>query len=105
METQVGVDQLLAQPLWPKLARTYAIDSMGAENGESERMSPKEVVDWLKSASGSKTEWFDSPGLGKDGRIEGLQLHGGTLVVEDDLVHLEIFSEDEDSTRRTADDW
>ena len=91
--------------LWPKLAKAYAIDAIEVENGESKGTTASEVAEWLESASRSKTEWFDSPGLGKDGRIEGKRLHGGTLVVEDDLVHLEIFSEDEAPEPRSAESW
>lgn len=81
--------------LWTKLARSYAADALEDPQEKSTPVEPQHVVKWLKSARSAKQHWFDSPGLGKDVRIEGEHLIGATLVVDDHPVHLELFREEE----------
>jgi len=88
--------------VWPKLARAYAIDALEASEDEPERVTSEAVTSWLRSAVGAKTDWFHSPGLGKDGRIEGEGLHGSALVVEEGFVHIDMFSS-QMSSRRARD--
>lgn len=94
----VGVD-LFDKPatllkLWSKLLKSYAIDALEDPKGKTSPVQAESVSGWLKAASSAKQEWFDSPGVGKDVRIEGRQLAGATLVVGEHSVHLELFREE-----------
>jgi hypothetical protein len=79
--------------LWAKLITSYAVDALENPRNEANSVSPQAVVNWLKNATSAKLEWFDSPGVGQDGRIEGSDLIGSTLVVQGHPVHIELFSE------------
>ena len=57
--------------------------------------------DLLVNIYSARQEWFDSPGVGKDVRIEGEKLTGTTWIVEGRPVHLELFRE-EAERRSTA---
>ena len=77
--------------LWPKLAKSYAVDALEEISGDQKLLQPESVLEWTKSAQSAKQEWFDSPGLGQDVRIEGEMLMGAAIVVEQQPVHLELF--------------
>jgi len=79
------------EKLWPKLVRSYAIDAM-EEPGEPSKQTRESVVSWLKAALTVKSEKFHSPGLGEDVRLQGENLVGSSLLVEDEPVHTELFS-------------
>ncbi len=81
--------------LWPKLAKSYAVDALEDVNDDQKVLQPEAVLEWIKSAQSSKQEWFDSPGLGQDVRIEGEMLIGAALVAEQRLVHLQLFQKEE----------
>ena len=81
--------------LWSKLVRSYAADALEEPKEKSPEVESERVTDWLKSASSAKQHWFDSPGVGKDVRIEGEKLVGATLVVDEHPVHLELFREED----------
>ena len=81
--------------LWSKLVRSYAADALEEPKEKSPEVENDRVTEWLKSASSAKQHWFDSPGVGKDVRIEGEKLVGATLVVDEHPVHLELFREEE----------
>jgi len=51
------------------------------------------VLAWLRSAAGAKAEPFKSAGLGEDVRLEGPNLVGAGLVVEEQPIHVELFAE------------
>jgi hypothetical protein len=92
-----GVD-LFDQPatfakLWSKLIRSYAIDALEAETTAETAMSAEAVRQWLCAAADAKAEPFKSPGLGEDVRLEGPDLVGAGLVVEQTPVHVELFAE------------
>jgi hypothetical protein len=80
--------------LWPKLVKSYAVDALEETKDHQNRVQPDSVSDWIKSAQAAKQEWFDSPGLGHDVRIEGESVMGAALVTEQQLVHLELFRQD-----------
>ena len=80
--------------VWPKLINGYAIDALEEPEEKPNRVQGESVTEWLKAASLAKQEWFDSPGLGQDVRIEGEQLVGAALVVEQQPVHLQLFREE-----------
>jgi ARG/rhodanese/phosphatase superfamily protein len=81
--------------LWSKLVKSYAADALEETKDNSSPLPPERVTEWLRSAASAEQHWFDSPGLGKDVRIEGDHLAGATLVVDDSPIHLELFDEHE----------
>jgi hypothetical protein len=92
----VGVD-LFDQPatlakLWPKLVRSYAIDALEDAPAEATPLTVDHVRQWLQAAADAKTQAFKSPGLGEDVRLEGKDLVGAGLVVEEQPVHVELFA-------------
>jgi len=80
--------------LWPKLVKSYAIDALEQPMEKPPALKPERITEWLKAATSARQEWFDSPGVGKDVRIEGDELTGATLIVQDRPVHLELFREE-----------
>ena len=80
--------------LWPKLIKGYAVDALEEAEEKPSAARPEAITEWLKAAISAKQEWFDSPGVGKDVRIEGEQLLGAALVVEQQPVHIELFPEE-----------
>jgi hypothetical protein len=91
-----GVD-LFDQPatltkLWPKLVRAYAIDALEAGDPAAP-VGRDAVLAWLGAASAAKAEPFKSAGLGEDVRLEGPNLVGAGLVIEEQPVHVELFAE------------
>jgi hypothetical protein len=90
-----GVD-LFDQPatlakLWPKLVSAYAIDALEETENATASVTAEQVTDWLRSVAEARAESFKSPGLGDDVRLEGSNLVGAGLVVEEHPVHVELF--------------
>jgi len=81
--------------LWPKLIKSYAMDALEYGNVDQKLLHPESAIEWTRSAQSARQEWFDSPGVGQDVRIEGEMLVGAALVVEQQPVHLELFREDQ----------
>jgi hypothetical protein len=79
--------------LWPKLVRAYAIDALEEPASAEAPLAPEAVGQWLRSAATAKLEPFKSPGLGDDVRVEGPNLVGAGLVVQEQAVHVELFAE------------
>ena len=77
--------------LYGKLLKSYAIDALEVESEDKEQVKSDRVSEWLRNAGRVKTDSFDSPGLGRDIRIESEQMHGSVLVVDEKPVHLELF--------------
>lgn len=80
--------------LWPKLIKSYAIDALEDGNADQKLLQPESLIEWARSARSARQDWFDSPGVGQDVRIEGEMLIGAALVVEQQPVHLELFREE-----------
>lgn len=80
--------------LWSKLIKSYAMDALEDPKDKPTVLQPEQISEWLKAAGAAKQKWFDSPGVGYDVRIEGEELVGAALVVEEHPVHLELFQED-----------
>ena len=92
----VGFD-LFDQPAtlaksWPKLVRAYALDACVTHAEAAQSVCRDDIENWLRTARGAKEETFKSPGMGDDVRLEGPQLIGAGLVVEDRPVHMEVFA-------------
>jgi hypothetical protein len=77
--------------LWPKLAQAHAIDALEIRETEPRPLAADEVRRWLRSGAKATAESFKSPGMGCDIRLDGTDLVGASLVVEDHPVHLEVF--------------
>jgi hypothetical protein len=80
--------------LWSKLIKSYAMDALDDPKDKPRIVQPEQIVEWVKAAGAAKQQWFDSPGVGYDVRIEGERSIGAALVVEEHLVHLELFQEE-----------
>jgi len=78
--------------LWPKLVRAYALDALEPRE-DAQPVTRNAVREWLCGATQGKMERFKSVGLGDDVRIQARELVGAGLVVDDQLVHVEIFAE------------
>jgi hypothetical protein len=77
--------------LWPKLVRSCVIDSFEASKENSGSTAMQEVTAWLERGTCSKPTRFPSPGIGEDIRLEGEDIFGAGLLVEDQPVHVELF--------------
>jgi len=75
--------------LWSKLIRAYAIDASVGSN----TVTVADVRAWLQTAPEAREEVFKSPGVGHDVRLEGQELIGAGLVLEDHPVHVEVFAQ------------
>ncbi len=91
-----GVD-LFDQPatltkLWPKVARSYALDALEHSAAAAAPLTADGVQAWLRSAADSSLQRYKSPGMGDDVRLESPQVRGGMLVVAEQPVHTELFA-------------
>jgi hypothetical protein len=77
--------------LWPKLIKSCTAEALEPSAETNGFKTEEEVSDWLRTAKGAKLESFDSPGVGKDMRIEGDEVEGATLVINEEPVHMELF--------------
>jgi hypothetical protein len=95
----VGIDLFdkaeTLRKLWPKLIRSSSIDALEPPRGETRSITAEGVLKWLESGSNATQEPFQSPGLGLDVRIEGPDVVGAGLVVDDHPVHMELFKRTE----------
>jgi hypothetical protein len=82
--------------LWPKLVRSCAVDSFEGSKKNYGSIATEEVAAWLERASRATPTEFASPGVGQDIRLEGQDIDGqdifgAGLVVQDQPVHVELF--------------
>ena len=77
--------------LWPKLIRSCSIDALERPTQKEGPTSPLEISSWLESSASATQEPFRSPGMGLDVRIEGKDVLGASLVIDDHPVHMELF--------------
>lgn len=77
--------------LWPKLVRSFAVDALEISQDQGS-VSQEDVARWLEAAASSEVESYKSPGKGEDLRLKSKALHGGSLLVDDQPVHTEIFA-------------
>jgi hypothetical protein len=79
--------------IWPKLVRAYALDAMELGESEVPPITTEDGSRWLQAAARAETESYPSPGIGRDVRLEATALSGSALVVDEQAVHLELFTE------------
>jgi len=77
--------------LWPKLIRSCSIDALERPTENARSLTEEEVLRWLESGASATQEPFPSPGMGLDVRIEGEDVIGASLVIEEHPVHMELF--------------
>jgi hypothetical protein len=77
--------------LWPKLIRSCAIDALEPSTQNLGSTEQQKISIWLERVASAKQEPFPSPGVGLDVRIDGEDVIGASLVVNDHPVHLELF--------------
>ena len=82
--------------LWPKLIRSCSIDALERPTRNEKSIAVQEISNWLEASASATQEPFPSPGMGLDVRIEGKDVLGASLVIDDHPVHMELF-------RRTVD--
>ena len=95
---------------WESLTDSYAIDwlhrPVRSRQGQEDRKSNGKVADVLAQAAGASWETFESPGEGRDLRLELPTLNGSALVWEDRVVlHMQLFAREDraegDSSERS----
>ena len=77
--------------LWPKLIRSCSIDALERPARNERSTSVHEISSWLEASASATQESFPSPGMGLDVRIEGKDVLGASLVIDDHPVHMELF--------------
>ena len=77
--------------LWPKLIKSCTIDALEPSTLSPGSTAQEAISSWLEAAASATLESFPSPGLGRDVRIEGEDVIGASLVVDNHPVHMELF--------------
>ena len=77
--------------LWPKLIKSCTMDALEPSTESPGSMAQEQISSWLDAAASATLESFPSPGVGQDVRIEGEDVIGASLVVDDHPVHMELF--------------
>jgi hypothetical protein len=80
--------------MFPKLIRSYAIDALEVPQAATP-IGREQVGSWLRSAARAHAEPFKSPGLGYDIRLQGADIVGAGLVIEEHPVHVELFTQEQ----------
>jgi len=88
--------------LWPKLIKSCTIDALEPSTQSPRAMAQEEISSWLEAAASATLESFPSPGVGRDVRIEGEDVIGASLVVDDHPVHMELFRPTEPRRARAS---
>jgi hypothetical protein len=88
--------------LWPKLIKSCTIDALEPSTQNPESMAADEISKWLEGGANATQEPFPSPGVGQDVRIEGEDVIGASLVVDDHPVHMELFRRTEPRRAQTS---
>ncbi len=77
--------------LWQKLIRSCSIDALEFAKERAGSAAPEEISKWLENSATATQEPFPSPGMGLDVRIEGKDVIGASLVIDDHPIHMELF--------------
>jgi len=79
--------------IFKKLVESYALDAVDRFEPEKEHDAPKSAVtDFMKAARTAQIENCPSVGPGTDLRVESKKITGFTLLVDDQILHLCIFT-------------
>ena len=77
--------------LWPKLIQSCSLDALERPSQNATSASPNDISTWLERTTKATQERFPSPGMGSDVRIEGEDVLGASLVIDDHPIHMELF--------------
>lgn len=92
---ELFADEALAGAYWNKLARSYAVEALDAENATpSEESVSGGEASLLADALVAEIQIHPSPGLGVDARLVSASVSGAGLVHEGNAIHLSLFPED-----------
>jgi len=81
-----------------KLTESYALDAIDMVDTEKKyKTSKKDAKTLLKTAANSRVESHASVGLGTDCRLESKTLTGFALAHKEQILHMSVFSKDEDT--------
>ena len=85
-----------------KLIKSCTIDALEPPTESPGSMAQEQISSWLDAAASATLELFPSPGVGQDVRIEGEDVIGASLVVDDHPVHMELFRPTEPRRERAS---
>ncbi len=88
---------------WESLIDSYAIDFLAAAvdpREPAETPQAETVKHLLQVAADDDWEEFRSPGVGVDWRLANRRLSGSALVVDDVVIHLQLFARHAETSRR-----
>ncbi|MBT8144965.1 MAG: hypothetical protein KJO55_09710, partial [Gammaproteobacteria bacterium] len=83
----------------PKLIASYGLDALQAANAKTKTPTKAAVQAFLRKVSNANATSHKALGMGRDIRIDGQQLVGGALAVDDRLVHLSAFAVNDDGSK------
>lgn len=93
--TVAGLDLLETRDifveLFPKLARSYALDATETADATTKKTDQGEADGFIEIVSSTPTENFPAVGLGNDLRLRSEMISGGGLVYAGRVVHLAAF--------------
>ncbi len=91
-----GLDLLSLGPAYAtlhlKLVKSYALDAILQQKSEGRKPSREQAVEFLKQASSTEEQKYDSVGHGSDYRYKGADMVGSALVWRQTVVHLAFFA-------------
>jgi hypothetical protein len=79
------------QKLWPKLIRSCSLDALEQSSRNATSTPADDISTWLERSAKVTQESFPSLGLGQDVRIEGEDVVGASLVIDQHPIHMELF--------------
>jgi hypothetical protein len=93
----VGIDSFgkpdMFSKVFKKLLERYALDAIDyLEPNKEIKVSKSGVSDLIQSAKSATLESRPSVGLGSDLRLESRKLDGFALALEDQILHLTVFT-------------
>ncbi|MGO8949606.1 MAG: ARPP-1 family domain-containing protein [Ktedonobacterales bacterium] len=94
---EIFADEALALAYWEKLARSYAIEALDAEQmgGAQGSVDESALLRFFEQARGSDLHCYQSIGLGQDVRITGKAIAGAGLVYDEAMIQLTLFAEEQ----------
>ncbi len=95
----VGFDVISRQAAYktihPQLVKSYALDALLQMQEPANGASISKAEAFLQEAIKCNESKFDSTGLGYDYRLEGSQVIGSALVLDEKVIHMAFFKADE----------
>lgn len=77
--------------IWDRLVTGYAMDALRRRSDDYKPFTEKSARFFLDSIGDCEISGFDAAGLGRDLRFESDQILGQALIVDDCLVHMSVF--------------